>query len=813
MSYTYHQAKNPTTINITDEHVTESELPERLSELNIKTTALTYHPEREMGPGMTTPACTEFSSSVHVYGEVTSEGLNNLYSNTMGITYDLVSRRTLISNIGKATITSFNDDKSVECYGALTATNVSSTNKADIEALQTKTQNINVDGTALRIKSITAYDSNNSFMINRVSPYMETVHNVITVDNNSGITTFNQPIVVTGNITATNVTALETKTKNINEDGTVLSNIATLNGRKIGAPVEFMYNDEASFIPVVGTDGVMEVGRYIDFHAADTTHDFWTRLMCVGQNVLEIAGVSSMRMSRIDVSLGMALRPGNTLMRFQKSDTSTNMLTLDADTNVATFLGNVVSPNITALETKTQFLNSDGTVLTAPSFTYDTGATGNTSSRTFKLQRGTGHMTFGNATSHGENFFPMFTSKPVGDASFQLRAHQGTAESVNPPFLFQLAAPTSGAISGVKKGFQFLNWATEIAVLNTDGSLSCAGNITTPSLNGNKIGSPAIFRYDAVTPFIPVVGSDGIMEVGARIDFQRVTTEEDYTVGLQVATLNRLSIRHNNTAYAGDLELGTTFFRNTGGTCSLYSNHHSNLQWANNSGVNTWIMDATTAGERWSTTRINATNASTRTTAMSYTAPVEEPPSPSNTTIAGDLTVTGSIHGTLSGSQTITHKTKYIRTITPGCFVESTGQIYREPLKVGTTSTWNEPTEEGQQGYYTTTQVQSSLSPYENCISTVRQAEGFSSNIIGVCTEVINHEFCKFATHGDCLIKCESATYTCGDIIVPSINGYGKKGSSTDVLNCMLSMTPRLKVTSVDTDEIDPQCVVGFITV
>jgi len=34
MSYTYHQAKNPATINITDEHVTESELPERLQSIN-----------------------------------------------------------------------------------------------------------------------------------------------------------------------------------------------------------------------------------------------------------------------------------------------------------------------------------------------------------------------------------------------------------------------------------------------------------------------------------------------------------------------------------------------------------------------------------------------------------------------------------------------------------------------------------------------------------------------------------------------------------------------------------------------------------
>jgi len=50
MSYTYYQAKNPATINITDEHVTESELPERLAELNRKTSAITYHPEEERDP-------------------------------------------------------------------------------------------------------------------------------------------------------------------------------------------------------------------------------------------------------------------------------------------------------------------------------------------------------------------------------------------------------------------------------------------------------------------------------------------------------------------------------------------------------------------------------------------------------------------------------------------------------------------------------------------------------------------------------------------------------------------------------------------
>jgi len=362
-------------------------------------------------------------------------------------------------------------------------------------------------------------------------------------------------------------------------------------------------------------------------------------------------------------------------------------------------------------------------------------------------------------------------------------------------------------------------------ISNTEGTLTkisydpaelvttISGKLSVGSLNGNKIGaSDEGFGYTTDAPYIPVCKANGITEIGYRLDFHLADTVfRDFSAYISNTALNTLRI-YGTTADSGTLETNVIHLRTSGDVVRLriLTNGFQNISVYNTAGTFIWVMDADGTGglERWSTTKINAINASTRTTAMTYTAGT-----PNNTTIAGDLTVTGSIHGTLAGSQTITHKTKYTGTITPGCFVESTGQIYREPPKVGTTSIWNEPTEEGQKGYYTETQTQSSLSPYENCVSIVRQATTFSSNIIGVCTEVIDHEFCKFATHGDCLIKCESATYTCGDIIVPSINGLGKKGSSTDVLNCMLSMTPRLKVTSVDTDEIDPQCVVGFITV
>jgi len=54
-----------------------------------------------------------------------------------------------VSYAGQAMLNIYGSNKLIECYGALTATNVTSTNKTDIEALQTKTQNFNASGTTL----------------------------------------------------------------------------------------------------------------------------------------------------------------------------------------------------------------------------------------------------------------------------------------------------------------------------------------------------------------------------------------------------------------------------------------------------------------------------------------------------------------------------------------------------------------------------------------------------------------------------------------------------------------------------------------
>ena len=153
-------------------------------------------------------------------------------------------------------------------------------------------------------------------------------------------------------------------------------------------------------------------------------------------------------------------------------------------------------------------------------------------------------------------------------------------------------------------------------------------------INGNKIGAPDIFAFNDVTPFIPIVGSDGIIEVGNRIDFHRATTEDDYSTCLINTSLNQLSIQGTNTGTYGNLELGGLIVRpSSTHTCRLIANTASNLLWFINAGVNHLVCDATGNTERWSTTRDNALLAATRTTGMTHTLAVVEPdPIPARTT-------------------------------------------------------------------------------------------------------------------------------------------------------------------------------------
>jgi len=95
MSYTYHRAKNPATINITDEHVTESELPERLLELNNKTQNIIRIPGTDEDP-------ISYTEIDGVSFRTTLGRISNIEDILTNVSYDPLEELTAIS--GKLTV-------------------------------------------------------------------------------------------------------------------------------------------------------------------------------------------------------------------------------------------------------------------------------------------------------------------------------------------------------------------------------------------------------------------------------------------------------------------------------------------------------------------------------------------------------------------------------------------------------------------------------------------------------------------------------------------------------------------------------------
>jgi len=908
-------------------------------------------------------------------------------------------------------------NKLLECYGAVTATNVSSTNKTDIENLQAKTQNFNVSGNTL-----------------------------------SNITTIN----------------------GIKID--------------VPHAWNFKYWDYAPFIPVCKAySGSTTIGHTLIFKDEYGEDYVGAILMCNARGQLEIMGRFSADMYKTDVGFVLR-QYKNTSMKFMKYDDTISMLTLNSLDDTATFLGNVIAPNITSIENKLTYIDADecniylNSTVRFSRMKIQSGSTvivdhneepimeifnsklveffGPIRCNWLDIQLA--HMRAITYEEEGDKTIIANTTE-IGNLKVIYGIETYTL-IVGDSSVFTGSASFQGTVNGYNLDTEFVKLATlsvtqeETIVAGTfrsdnlvgivyDSNLNTtffSGNLSSPNIStlsmklngitydedlktlidGNRVGAPAIFRYDDVTPFIPVVGSDGIMEVGNRIDFHRATEEEDFSTCLTNTALNQISIQNTNGTTFGNLELGGLIIRPASNhSCRLIANTASNLLWYNNAGVNTWVCDATGNTERWSVTRDNALAAFTRTTGMTHTPAVVEPdPAPARTTFAhniysvecyanryftnstsslpinsvsnvstwgamrivrtglaqntpcgymfgrgndpvgtpknlcaiyyvapttdltkgeirigietdastsstncitfdtdtketkfpanitapnltgisynnnfllqsteyttatiisnhlhvnltgitykslmgmraykGDLTtgqemmmqvgkshtaavsfvykhndtqanceyridhpgrvayrcyygstkteheirgnlkVFGSI--TENASKTITHYTMYEGELQPGCFVETTGQIFREP--------------------------NSKLSPYEDCITVVCQATTSSNKIIGVCTEILNEEvtdeygninqpagkYCKYATHGDVLIKCVSAVYNVGEILIPTVNGYAKKGQQGEILDAMLNMIPRAKITSVETAEIDSESVCAFISI
>jgi len=590
MSYTYYQAKNQ------EDQVTESELPIRLQTINSSINALEQKTDKISRDGDTTTIPNIVTADIQIRDNGPDSSMR-------------------ISTIeGQAAVVIRNNIKSIECYGALTATNITSNNKNDIESLQDKTQNI------IRIPSTDEGDPSYT-EIDGVSfqTTLARINNIEFTLSNVSYDPMLPSTDISGNLT-----------------------VGLLNGNKIGTPSSFIYNNYSPFIPVCDASGIIEVGGSIDFHELTNEQDYRARLSCIGTNILELAGTASMRLTRIDVSVGMTLRSGNTLMKFTKSDPAINMLTLDATTDTATFLGNIVAPNITTMNT--QLTGITETTITKSGNISGLNLTGISYNNNLLLQS-SDYTTATVINNHLHVNLNGMTYKPL----LGIRAHKDDLAN-DQEVMIQVGKNHSRAISFVYKNNDIIN--------NSQYRLDFAGR----------------------TAYICTYGA--------------TKTEHE---------------------------------------------------------------------------------------------------------IKGNLKVFGTI--TENASKTITHYTMYEgEDIKPGCFVESTGKIYRDP--------------------------ESKLSPYEDCISIVKLATDYNNNVIGVCTEVLDEEikdeyeniiqpagkYLKYATHGDVLIKCVSATYTLGDILIPTTGGYAKKANNMEIIDAMTHMIPRLKVTSVETETIDSETVCAFIT-
>ena len=264
------------------------------------------------------------------------------------------------------------------------------------------------------------------------------------------------------------------------------------------------------------------------------------------------------------------------------------------------------------------------------------------------------------------------------------------------------------------------------------------------------------------------------------------------------------------------IQTGTTFYNhyigfNTAGNVLCYVN-----------GVLKAVIDSIENTDRWSTMRDLGRDTAQRVTAITFIPEVLEPDYiDQKTHISGDLSVAGVIFGTLFGSNTITHVTEsdYKEDLEEGIFVETTGDIHYETIQTKyvkhveiktrptaepiTYATYDEEGNKltddiyGVEEYEEITSVPvqgDEKNPYEDCICKVKRSNALNKNIVGVLTSI---NPVKFATHGDVLIKVVMDTYNLGDVIIPTINGYGKKASNGEIYDSMVMMIPRAKITSL----------------
>jgi len=124
---------------------------------------------------------------------------------------------------------------------------------------------------------------------------------------------------------------LETKTSGLSADGTELT-VTKLNGYNFYVN-NSSHNPTAPWIAVVKTDGVMEVGKYLDFrHDMSVSNDYTCRVTCTGSSILSIPNVTTNSVTCSGTVTGSNITTMNT--KITTLETKTTGLSYSSGTTV-----------------------------------------------------------------------------------------------------------------------------------------------------------------------------------------------------------------------------------------------------------------------------------------------------------------------------------------------------------------------------------------------------------------------------------------------------------------------------------------------
>jgi len=115
----------------------------------------------------------------------------------------------------------------------------------------------------------------------------------ITVTKLNGLSVSDYAMTSSLSTLAGRVTTVETKVSGLSADGTELT-VTKLNGYNFYSGTTGSHNPVTPWIAAVKTDGVMEVGKYLDFrHDMSVSNDYTCRVTCTASSMLSIPNVTT----------------------------------------------------------------------------------------------------------------------------------------------------------------------------------------------------------------------------------------------------------------------------------------------------------------------------------------------------------------------------------------------------------------------------------------------------------------------------------------------------------------------------------------